>query len=1349
MATYTKTVGASGADFSSFDAWQSNRLGGRSGDSALAPGDVEELVYLDGTYTGTSAIGLSTSWPAGVTIVFKAQNSHLNDWSVTTQGARIDAPSGWDAISFSGTYAGIAVEIQDLIAVGHASTVGRGCFEMNDASGLTVEFTNSMLKGTTADASGFRVLGGSTNCPIEMVNTVVVTDHATEKAIHLNWSNGMVSPLTATGGYIQSIYAGKGTGQNSALVLNGTLMREAASPDGSSRTATDCICPDGWTSWTTTNCSTGAFVTGTPASGEVGFTNMATHDYSLVDHANNLAIDYAVNATMPATDILGETRDADPDCGPFEVVTVGSAPDAPTDFVVDTVTHNSIAFSWTDVATDEDNYEVEYKLSSAGSWDSWDAALAPDTETDTITGLSAETDYDIRVRAVNDDGESAWLTESNITTDAAPASTGRGVRRGLGLGLGLGLTKRRGGGGGSSASVTYLWSDPATWGGTVPTGGDVTIEPGQLVILDTDTAELDSLTIEGTLRAQQGADISITSDLIMVDGGVLEIGTSATPFTGTCTIELTGATPSHSTDGEDGSKLNNGLTRAIMVENGGRIDMHGTAPTVTVTRIGAHIDVSVEDNSITLSEPVTWAAGDQFILSKTDFYRVGNTELLTVASNVVNSTTVPVVENIATDRWGVLQYPIDASPGVSLTQDTFTPPHADTPLVLDERATVAHLTRNIKIQGKNDTTWSTDGIGGHTMVDADNTCTYRLENVELLRMGQKHSKGRYPIHFHMLSWVDNLNPDPELRGTWLGEAPAERFYAKGCTIRESMNRAVVIHGTHGVLVEKVIAFDIKGHAFFEEDGPEEDNIIQDCVAMKVRDPGSGLRIKKHDQFASGFWLVNPNNKIRRNIASDCEGFGFWNSFADDPFGLSRDVDVEPRFIVIDEFDDNIGHSCKLSGIKTEGDVTNEAGDTGFNRYLERYTGGQVHIFFANRNQCWKNSASGYQNRVMSARYVNWTMADNDGDGWGSADFFGSSLGRAKNQGALQFEQSLNNATAKVSEFHVGVASYHFEMDFEYTTFIGYTLHPPDGETWVNGQMVQGGGAMGLGDLYTDSAFYQLGRSPGWKLINSDAGLLPRSPAFDTHPVDGWGSGGTKYRRWTLGFIHDPYGYWATAGHWIVPDRDLYTYGLTTTPVTGQTTHVSFEGHAYGINRIELDYDSSLGSGGSTRDRTIWHRLDTSNASIDDHEIGDGDDSIFFNGFRSFMANREGRFLLELPDTNLALVDHVRINTWFAHTLEEWFLIGVPWDGARTPSRVSVDTDSTLSSTPARSIALTGTSIADVLADTTGATGWRDTSNNRIWVRFRGTSAGSFDATAPVTDENNEALAYRRYLQIQA
>ena len=66
-------------------------------------------------------------------------------------------------------------------------------------------------------------------------------------------------------------------------------------------------------------------------------------------------------------------------------------------------------------------------------------------------------------------------------------------------------------------------------------------------------------------------------------------------------------------------------------------------------------------------------------------------------------------------RWGLLQYA--TASGMSLTYSA--PPAtvvAGTPTVLDERAEVGNLTRNIVIQAPDDARWQNDKFGCHVMI---------------------------------------------------------------------------------------------------------------------------------------------------------------------------------------------------------------------------------------------------------------------------------------------------------------------------------------------------------------------------------------------------------------------------------------------------------------------------------------------------------------------------------------------------------------------------------------------------------------------------------------------------------
>jgi hypothetical protein len=51
-------------------------------------------------------------------------------------------------------------------------------------------------------------------------------------------------------------------------------------------------------------------------------------------------------------------------------------------------------------------------------------------------------------------------------------------------------------------------------------------------------------------------------------------------------------------------------------------------------------------------------------------------------------------------------------------------------------------------------------------------------------------------------------------------------YIKDSSISRSYFRAVTAHRTNNVIVSGNVAFDIEGHAYYPEDGVEEQNVIE-------------------------------------------------------------------------------------------------------------------------------------------------------------------------------------------------------------------------------------------------------------------------------------------------------------------------------------------------------------------------------------------------------------------------------------------------------------------------------------------------------------------------------------------
>ena len=95
-----------------------------------------------------------------------------------------------------------------------------------------------------------------------------------------------------------------------------------------------------------------------------------------------------------------------------------------------------------------------------------------------------------------------------------------------------------------------------------------------------------------------------------------------------------------------------------------------------------------------------------------------------------------------------------------------------------------------------------DQFGATIMINSDTPNTIgnenviaRISNIEMYHVGQSFRLGRYPIHFHMI-----------------GDSPSS--YVSECAIHESFNRAVNIHASNYITVERTVISNIMGGAFF-------------------------------------------------------------------------------------------------------------------------------------------------------------------------------------------------------------------------------------------------------------------------------------------------------------------------------------------------------------------------------------------------------------------------------------------------------------------------------------------------------------------------------------------------------
>ncbi|XP_054983665.1 fibrocystin-L [Sorex araneus] len=450
-------------------------------------------------------------------------------------------------------------------------------------------------------------------------------------------------------------------------------------------------------------------------------------------------------------------------------------------------------------------------------------------------------------------------------------------------------------------SYVDVWSSSLSWGGKSPPeeGSLAVITKGQTILLDQNTPVLKMLLIQGGTLIFDEADIELQAENILItDGGILQIGTEASPFQHQAIITLHGHLRS--------PELPVYGAKTLAVREG-TLDLHGLPVPVIWTRLAQ--TAKAGEKTLILQEAVTWKAGDKIVIASTGHrHSQRENEKRTIAFVSADGINITLADPLNYTHLGIT---------VTLPDGT----------LFEARAEVGILTRNILIRGSNNMEWDnkipacpdefdtgefatqtcfqgkfgeeigSDQFGGCIMLHAPmpgaNMVIGRIEYVEITHAGQAFRLGRYPIHWHLLG-------DLQFKS-----------YVKGCAIHQTYNRAVTIHNTHHLLVERNIIYDIRGGAFFIEDGIEHGNILQYNLAIFVQQSTSLLN---DDVTPAAFWVTNPNNTIRHNAVAGGTHFGFWYRMNNHPDGPSFDRNICQKRVPLGEFFNNTVHSQGWFGI---------------------------------------------------------------------------------------------------------------------------------------------------------------------------------------------------------------------------------------------------------------------------------------------------------------------------------------------------------------------------------------------------------------------------------------------------
>lgn len=637
-----------------------------------------------------------------------------------------------------------------------------------------------------------------------------------------------------------------------------------------------------------------------------------------------------------------------------------------------------------------------------------------------------------------------------------------------------------------------LWSAPSSWqNGLLPvTGENVTIGANTVLALDADTPALGGLTINGVLVFCR-RDLHLTADWIMLHGA-LEIGSAAQPFTQAARLTFTG-TP-------DQNIMDMG-SRGILVM-GGKLALYGNAPTTLWTKLSQH--AAAGTNTLQLLDSVSdWQVGDDIIVAPTDFYGIAATERLTIEAR--SGSQLTLADSLQASRWGALQYV--HTNGLSEVATGFLPSASGTPVELDQRAEVGHLNRSIIIESVADGHWQNNGFGAQVMIMGLDS-EVQVDGVQMRRMGQAGLNGRYPFHWHLLSY-NNI-------GAELGDA--QGHVLRRSVIEQSRNRCIVIHGTNGVLVEHNICYDIVGHAVFLEDAVERRNRLEHNLVLRVRNTVPSVRLLAHEENlvqrggSSGFWLTNPDNTVRYNTAADAQGSGFWLAFPNGALGLSAAVSLDPHRMPLGEFSHNTAHSNNINGINIDDApvVGDPLGNTEGRQFIPTLNhqplsdDNPVEPFTMTGINLYKNRFN-FWNRVVGPRYEEWVSADSMGkffEGSTSEGFIRRSLIVGTSLNNANDWESMENHAEFASVFDVfppaATASYHGGVAMEHNIivnfpFIDSPLYSSFGST--------PSGAFSMDDYYFRPIERSLLMNIGNTLINSAIGR--RSVAsFATHTLAG-------------------------------------------------------------------------------------------------------------------------------------------------------------------------------------------------------------------------------------------------------
>lgn len=427
---------------------------------------------------------------------------------------------------------------------------------------------------------------------------------------------------------------------------------------------------------------------------------------------------------------------------------------------------------------------------------------------------------------------------------------------------------------GAKAVRSGDWSNPATWGGNVPSSGRVVIPAGLNVIFDvSNSPNFKSVRIDGCLELSSAASSRLNADFVYVaPKGELLAGLPNKPVPASVIAEIvfpdTGVIDTKADPGMFGKGL-------VAVS---RVRLHGAPKT---TRVKVAKAPMAGDQAVTLqATPAGWRAGDRIIIAGTRWIQQKTSNRVVLAS--------PTEDEIRYVR--------------SISGNVVT---LDTPLVYDHKSPdqavatyVVNYARNIRMATANGATLPAHRRA-HSMYMSNETT---IDGVEFFEMGRTDKsvrahdlaelasttsttnlKGRYPAHLHQTGFVaDDVAP-----------------VIQNSTVWSTPGWGMVQHGANAYFFDNAV-WNAFGTGFVAESGNEMGAWVGNTAIKAI---GVDVIIKEASNvFAfdlgrtgDGYWMQSRMIRMHKNVAAGMTG-GFGYVFMHRGTDLNGKFPLQPDFM---------------------------------------------------------------------------------------------------------------------------------------------------------------------------------------------------------------------------------------------------------------------------------------------------------------------------------------------------------------------------------------------------------------------------------------------------------------------